>query len=406
MGSGTWTLAWNDGAGANGSLNFGSGYASPTLLNVGAFGVKLGLLSGTAANGESFTVQARTPRDTFQYDILQEPFTPPIVLVSYNDPQGNHRLAIPPAAMALTSPTADLMAYAGQMLQDPGVEIVTTEAFAPGANTTNLEVVNPTETTLSDAHLFLEFVNISGTVASEVATTVASLPPGPTIVPVAWDTAGFDPPYSPDEDYIVMAFWTDYQGNILDTGARPLSSFQEDPAPAFAMATQDELWDFGTAQQGTLLKRQFALASIGYTDLLTHLSDTTGVTVAGPSLAGLAPGDVGLYTVTLNTQSLPVGPFQETITVRHATTPATPPARSPSRARSRPCRRIRSPAPCNTPWTGRRPSPAPRVSGWSSRIRLDLSRRRCIRSRCTARTTYAEGRRQVRNSVRAGHSIL
>ena len=95
-------------------------------------GVKLGLLSGTLNAGESFTVAATTPRDTFQYTIAaghESDFTPPIVLVSYNDPQGNHRFAIPPAAMSLSGPTTDLLAFSGQMLQQPGVEIVTDRVF-------------------------------------------------------------------------------------------------------------------------------------------------------------------------------------------------------------------------------------------------------------------------------------
>jgi len=47
-------------------------------------------------------------------------------------------------------------------------------------NTLNLVVNNPSGVTLTDAHLFLEFVNISGTVASEVPLTV-TLPAGPTL---------------------------------------------------------------------------------------------------------------------------------------------------------------------------------------------------------------------------------
>ncbi len=100
--AGAWTLSWNDGAGANGTLNFGAGYASPTLLNVGTQGLKLGLLTGKVFNGETFTIETRTPRDTFQYVINIEPFTLPVVVVSYNDPQGNHRFIIPPTAMALS----------------------------------------------------------------------------------------------------------------------------------------------------------------------------------------------------------------------------------------------------------------------------------------------------------------
>jgi hypothetical protein len=37
VGAGAWSLAWNDGAGASGTLNFGAGYASPTFQNVGGW---------------------------------------------------------------------------------------------------------------------------------------------------------------------------------------------------------------------------------------------------------------------------------------------------------------------------------------------------------------------------------
>src|SRR5690606_30596406 len=168
VGEGSWTLAWNDGKGASGSLPFGAGYASPTFQAVGAFGLTLALYSGSVQDGESFTVAATTPRDTFQYTINRTPYTPPVVIVSYNDPQGNHRFVVPTQAMSLTAPTDNLQPFAGQMLQDVGVEIVTQQAFSPGANSVQLLVNNPSDATLQNARLFLEFINISGTVVSEV----------------------------------------------------------------------------------------------------------------------------------------------------------------------------------------------------------------------------------------------
>jgi PKD repeat protein len=312
VGAGAWSLAWNDGAGASGTLNFGAGYASPTFRDVGTLGVKLALYTGKVYNGESFTVQARTPRDTFQYTINREPYTEPIVIVSYNDPQGNHRFVTP---VRLSTPTENLASYSGQMLPDPGVEIVTTAPFTMGVNTVNLVVNNPTDRTLTNAHLFLEFVNISGTVVSEVPVTV-TLPPGPTVQPVAFDVSRFTPPYQADQDYIVMAFWTDYQGNILDTAARPLSSFQADPRPAFAMRGADEVWDFGTAARGTLLRRTIALGSVGFMDLLTHIGSVPGLSISGVGSRRLPPSDVALYDLTLNTADLPEGPFERTLTIR------------------------------------------------------------------------------------------
>ena len=82
-----------------------------------------------------------------------------------------------------------------------------------------------------------------------------------------------------------MAFWTDYQGNILDTAARPLSSFQDDPRPRSRWRSADETWDFGTAQQGTLMQRQVHAGSVGYMDLLTHLRRCEQCSVAGPAAA-------------------------------------------------------------------------------------------------------------------------
>jgi hypothetical protein len=314
VGSGTWGLVWNDGTNS-GSLSLGSGYASPNLLSVGGDGLKIGMLSGTVLNNEQYTVQASTPIESFQYTINRIPHAEPVVIVSYNDPQGNHRFVIPSAAMSLGTPEADLLAYSGEMLPDVGVEIVTDGPFVVGANTTDLVLNNPSGQDFADAHLFLEFIDLDGVAVSEVPVT-ADVQAGPEVVGVTWDTAGFDPAYDPEQDYIVIAFWTDNQGNILDTAARPLSSFQEDPRPESAMAATDETWNFGTAQQGTLMQRQVTLGSVGYMDLLTYLENSSGLAVEGPASLPIGPADTAVYTLTVNTQSLPVGAYSTAIEVR------------------------------------------------------------------------------------------
>ncbi len=316
-------LNWNDGAGGTVTLVLSSTYASPSLLNVGAFGVQLSLLSGKIYNNETFSMTARPPLDTFSYRINRTPYTEPLVIASYNDPQGNHRFIVPPNAMSLASPTQNLAPFGGQMLQDPGVEIVTTSPFTPAtAQTVTLMLNNPSGVTLTNAHVFLEFVNISGTVAAEFPYT-ATLQAGPNVITMDWNTAQFSPAFTPSEDYIVLAFFTDYQGNILDTSGRPLSSFQVDPKPAFAMSTTDVDWDFGTAAQGTLLKRNITLGNAGLLDLLTYINGVPGLSLSQTGSRSVGPADVTNYELALNTQSLSLGAYDQTFTIR-SSDPARP----------------------------------------------------------------------------------
>jgi hypothetical protein len=325
VGSGTWKLNWSDGRGATGQLAFGANYQSPNFQAVGVFGLTLALYSGNVANGESFTVNARTPRDTFQYTINREPYTEPLVIVSYNDPQGNHRFVLPSQAMSLTAPTANLQQYAGSMLDDVGVEIVTSRPFTVGINSATLLVNNPSAKTLQNARLFLEVINISGTVVSEVPTQV-NLPPGPTSVPVSFNTSAFNPAYRLADDYIVMAFLTDYQGNILDTAGRPLSSFQVDPLPELAADDTTLSWNIGTVTQGTLLKHALALANTGFGRLYTYIPPTSGLALNTVGSRTVGAADQPLYELTLRTADLPVGPYDQTITL--ATSDPAQPTRS------------------------------------------------------------------------------
>lgn len=311
VGSGSWTLNWSDGAGGSGSLAFGDGYASPTFRPVSS-GLTVALYSGSVQNGESFTVSAQTPRDTFQYTINREPYTAPLVIVSYNDPQGNHRFVVPTQAMALTSPTDNLQVYAGQMLYDVGVEVVSRAPFAPGSNTLDLLVNNPSNTALAGARLFLEVVNIDGAVVSEVSTQV-DVPPGPKTVAMTFSTGSFTPAYVAGQDYILLAFLTDSQGNILDTAGRPLSSLQADPQPNLESA--NTTWDIGYMPQGSLLRHPLALANTGSGRLYLYLPPAPGLSLVRHSDT-VGAADLSDYSLLLHTAELPVGPVAQTFTLR------------------------------------------------------------------------------------------
>lgn len=321
VGQDVWSLGWNDGTNS-GTVSFDGTYDSPTPIIVGTFGLQLSFITGTVVDLNTFTVSARTPRDTFQYTINYEPHTEPIVIVSHNDPQGNHRFVLPESTMNLTTPSEDLASYSGTMLDINGIEIITSSDFLPGNNITKVVVDNPTEKTIQDGNVFLEFVDPEGTLVLEVAM-MQNFQSGPNIVEIGWDTTDFVPAYDPNQDYNVMAFWTDYEGNILDASGRPLSSFQTDPTPEFAMTPADESWDFGTASQGTILKREFSFANTGERTLLTYVDAPPGLLVSQTGSKLIGPADVATYEITLNTNDLPVGVFSDMITI-HTSDPANP----------------------------------------------------------------------------------
>ena len=75
------------------------------------------------------------------------------------------------------------------------------------------------------------------------------------------------------------------------------------------MADADATWDFGTAAQGTLLKRSFTFANTGACDLLTYVSAPAGLTVSQTGSRRVGPADMTTYEMALNTANLSVGPY-------------------------------------------------------------------------------------------------
>ncbi|RMI01033.1 MAG: hypothetical protein D6681_11060, partial [Calditrichaeota bacterium] len=195
------------------------------------------------------------------------------------------------------------------------MEVLTTGAVQAGApNETRFLINSPHPDPIENAHLYLNFVS-DGVLQAELPYTL-TLQPGPTVYTVTWSTDTFSDTYDENADNILIAFWTDAQENIIDSAARPFDTFQEDPAATAGIPATGQVWDFGSAAQGTLLQRRFYLSSLGFRDLLTYLGTVNGVSVDGPVSAPVAPADLAVYTITVDTLALPVGPFSATIPIR------------------------------------------------------------------------------------------
>lgn len=309
VGQGATAMTWTDSGGHSGSLDLGSNYHSPLPLNV-AQGVQVGFQTGTIATGASFTVMAQPPGDTFQYTVNSDPYTQPVIMVHYSDPQGVHRFVTPVQLPSLATPLAP--AYQGQMLQTPGVQIMATAPVSPsGPNTTDVILNSPAATPIQGGHLYLDFI-ANGTPVAHIPYTM-TVPTGPTVIPAMWSTSAFSQTYDPMADNIVVASWTDAQDNIIDSSARPLSTFAADPLPAFNIASTT--WNIGTVTQGQVLQQPFTLANTGLVPLYVAINSTDPtLSVSGTTgLVGLGPLASQSMTVTLDTSTLSPGPVSTTL---------------------------------------------------------------------------------------------
>lgn len=260
IGSGNLLFNWTDGTN-NGQLQFGSTYLSPLPVAVGSDGLTVSFNSGSITAGDSFTIRVRPAGDTITYTINREPYTEPVLVVSYNDPQGKHRLISP---IQLNRLDEDLTQYRGKMIPDLGLTITTQAAPAQAGGSTVYYVVNnPSDQTIQDAHLFVEYINPDGTPVAE-QVIMQTLPPGPSVIPVealAAANAGSSPGAPQATTSNILAIWTDSQGNKLDTSIRKAQDFQIDPLPKAAATTSG--WDLGSVYQGASLYREFAYANVG-----------------------------------------------------------------------------------------------------------------------------------------------
>lgn len=309
IGSGNLLIDWNDGVNS-GSLQVGDGYLSPLPLDVGDLGVQVAFNTGTVNAGDSFTVDVRPPGDTITYTVTSEPYTPPVLVVSYNDPQGNHRFITP---ITMTTVSDDLSVYSGEMIEDLELSITTVAEFdETGTNTTYYITNSPDEATIEDAHLFAEYINDEGHVVAEQVFT-DTLPPGPTVWQVDWDTSIFTETFSTAEDYTILALWTDGQGDIIDTSVRPLSSFQEDPLPE--VAHTGEAWDFGDVYVGEPVYQEFVAGNTGNDNLaVLAATDVVSSTLRGDWRTVLSPTESATFGLQIDTSS--PGPVNGSVTLR------------------------------------------------------------------------------------------
>ncbi|MFH2038983.1 MAG: CARDB domain-containing protein [Chloroflexota bacterium] len=283
--------------------------------------------SGRVPAGEKVIVG---PSDTFQYTITDGNAVEPVIVVSYNDPQGNHRFILPATAL-IANLDDDITPLEGSMLPDPGVDVSSTSASDAG-----FVINSPHPIEITDGKLFVEYIDEAGEVMHEDVYN-QTFPSGPTVVSVPINLSTYPP-----ESSIVLAFFTDSQGNIIDSSARPLASFGPDPLPeasltstpwevgvnnatalagtpsmASSLVKLPDPWDFGSVLAGTTLHASLTLANTGLGDLRYSLTGFgNGLSVSGSSAGTLGSTATRLFSLTLDTAGMSPGAFSLSLTLR------------------------------------------------------------------------------------------
>lgn len=274
-------------------------------------GVLVGFNTGTLVTGESFSLSALTPRDTFSYTIKSEPYTEPVIVVSYSDPQGSYKFVTP---ITVTNLISDITPYAGQMLKDVRLDILTHgPVLASETQTTTLTINSPHPEPIVDGHVYLNFV-ADGELVLELPYTM-TIQPGPSVIPISWSTDQFSQTYDSAADNILIAFWTDAQDNIIDSAARPFNTFLNDPPPV--AKTSSLTWDFGTVIQGQIATTEIAVGNNGLLNIFAAIETSApGISMIPVSSTRIDPASFQTLKLSLDSAELPVGPYSDSITIR------------------------------------------------------------------------------------------
>ena len=165
-----------------------------------------------------------------------------------------------------------------------------------------------------------------------------NLQPGPTVIPVAFTTSHFStsaclaapasgqiyPTYYPTGDNIMSVSWTDSQGDIIDSTARPFSTFGVDPTPQFNTGATG--WSIGSVTQGAQVQQNVSVVNTGLLPLHIALSssdsnvtlmDSSGNPLGNPSPIETIPAG-GTYTATasIDTANESTGALSSSLVIR------------------------------------------------------------------------------------------
>lgn len=305
-------LNWTSSDGSTGSLPIGVGYLPERKLLI-TDGIEVSMSSGIVEQGDSFTITGLSPKDVLSYTINQEPYTQPIIIISYNDPSGNKRIS---TSVQLTSIFDDLSQYINQVSDPPNLELDSLSNFNPnGDNQISLTLVNPRDETITNGQLLIAYAE------SETGEIVAghqidsSFFPGPNVFFDTFNTSEFSPSYDTNKEYKVKVLALDNQGIVVDIAYSQLKALGNSKPAKISLNFYD--WDIGDIAKGKPVVNDLVIANTGFGKLWAWSGIGAPLQVVQVStIHQLEPGEMKVIPLSLDTSSLPLGPYIGSLTLR------------------------------------------------------------------------------------------
>ena len=253
--------------------------------------------------------------DTFKFHINYYPYTDPVMMVRYTDPQGLHTFITP---ILLDDLNEDISDRSDEMFRDVKFDADTIGQYVYSAsNPVFLKYYNPLESAIKNAMLSVVHQSIFGDISQEDSRTVDILQ-GYNLFIFSFTPEAYVTDTAIGKDIVVLAAIEDYQEVLIDSDVQAVMIVSSNPSPYSAYLEMTDLadgaLDFGTSTQGQPLSKSFTVFNTGLSNIevLGGLPNRDFTLTQIPR--AIQPGDSAEVEIEVNTPALK-GDWEDEITI-------------------------------------------------------------------------------------------
>ncbi len=212
--------------------------------------------------------------DVFVFKNNSADYEEPIILVSYNEPQGHHCI-IP---VKIDSVEENVSQYSARMGAEPKVIIEASSRYTYDSPNVNIiHYNNPTDTTIENVHIYITYQSLSGDLFNS-ENLIVDLYPGNNSFFDWWIPSDDLSSDMIGETVKVIAVVADYQNILIDEDVHKMDIVDygfEEPE----MVVSPDSWDFSTVEQGDLLLKDFRIFNQGFAPLKFVIQSTANISL-------------------------------------------------------------------------------------------------------------------------------